>query len=250
MGPVTLGNTGLRVSRLAFGTAYMGPQSDHLSPAEGAALLLHASQCGVTFWDTADDYGTHAHIATALHEIPRAKVVIASKTTDRIEGPERILRELSTDYVDILLVHEVNLSWADAARETLITWQGEKARGRARALGFATHSAQVAGLVADWPEVEVLMLPLNAKGVCTPGSPIEDGGIAEMLVAAERAWAVGKGIVAMKVMGCGTLAGDPVAAMDFAAHLPYVHSLCIGMRSARQVEENMALLERLSCTND
>jgi aryl-alcohol dehydrogenase-like predicted oxidoreductase len=228
----------------------MGPQSDHLSPAEGAALLLYASRCGVTFWDTADDYGTHAHIAAALHEFPRAQMVIASKTTDRAEGPERILRELGTDYVDILLVHEVSLSWADAAKETLITWQREKARGSARALGFATHSAQVARLAADWPEVEVLMLPLNAKGVCIPGSPIEDGGIAEMLVAAERAWVMGKGVVAMKVMGCGTLAGDPAAAIAFAAHLPYVHSLCIGMRSARQVEENVALLGRLSSATD
>ncbi|MBI4758300.1 MAG: aldo/keto reductase [Chloroflexi bacterium] len=161
---VLLGNTGLMVSRLAFGTAYMGPQSDRLSPEEGAALLLQALDLGISFWDTSDDYGSHPHVAHALRQIPREQVVIASKTYEPAGAADRILAELGTDYLDILLVHCVGLSWVDAARECLRLWQQDKAQGRVRALGFSTHSAGVARLAAEWPEVEMLLVPIMADG--------------------------------------------------------------------------------------
>jgi len=239
---VPLGNTGLMVSRLAFGTAYMGPQSDRLSPEEGAAMLLQALDMGISFWDTSDDYGSHPHVARALRHVPRKQVVIASKTYEPAGAAERILAELDTDYLDILLVHCVGLSWADAARECLRLWQRDKAQGRVRALGFSTHSAGVARLAAEWPEVEVLLVPINATGVCTSDSRIEDGGVEEMLAAAQRAWQVGKGVVAMKVMGCGTLAADPEAAFSFVSRLRYIHSLCMGMRNVKDVQDNIWLL--------
>jgi len=52
MQDVQLGNTGLKVSRLAFGTVYLGPLSDRFSPEDGAALLLQALDRGIAFWDT------------------------------------------------------------------------------------------------------------------------------------------------------------------------------------------------------
>ena len=242
---VLLGNTGLKVSRLAFGTAYMGPLSDRLSPEDGAALLLQALDRGIAFWDTSDDYGSHPHVAHALRQVPREQVVIASKTCEPEGAVERILAELGTGYLDILFVHCVGLSWADAARDCLRLWQQDKAQDRVRALGFSTHSARVAWLAAEWPEVEVLLVPVNATGICTPESGIEDGGVEEMLEAAQRAWEVGKGVVAMKVLGCGALAVDAKAAISFAARLPYVHSLCIGMRHLREIEDNVRLLSHV-----
>lgn len=237
-----LGITCIGVSRLSFGTVFMGPQSDELSPEEGAALLLHAFKQGVFFWDTSDDYGTHAHVAHALRRIPREQVVICTKT----ETPERpideILQELETDYLDILLVHGFDSSEADGLRETLKSWQRLKTSGKARALGLSTHSAKVIDLVSEWPEVEVLMLPINSTGYCLPDLTIE-GGVEQMMAAAEKAYKLGKGIVAMKVMGCGTLAHDPEEAISFVSRLPYVHSLCIGMRSVAEIDQNVRLIE-------
>jgi predicted aldo/keto reductase-like oxidoreductase len=46
----------------------------------------------------------------------------------------------------------------------------------------------------------------------------------------------------MKVLGCGALSVDAKAAISFAARLPYVHSLCIGMRNLREIEDNIRLL--------
>jgi len=235
-------STGLRVSRLSFGTVFMGPQSDEMLPEEGAALLAHAFEQGVFFWDTSDDYGTHAHVAHALRQVPREQVVICSKTETPDKPIESILEELETDYLDILLLHGFDSSEVSEAREILRSWQQHKASGRVRALGLSTHSARVADLVSDWPEVEVLMLPVNSTGYCLPDLSIE-GGVEQMMAAAEKAFELGKGIVAMKVMGCGTLAHDPEAAISFVTKLTYVHSLCIGMRNVAEIDQNVRLIQ-------
>jgi len=232
----------MRVSRLSFGTVFMGPQSDKMSPEEGAALLVHAFKQGVFFWDTSDDYGTHPHVAHALRQAPRDQVVICSKTETPDKPIESILQELETDYLDILLLHGFDSSKVSEARETLKSWQQHKASGKVRALGLSTHSATVADLVGQWPKVEVLMLPINSTGYCLPDLSIE-GGVEQMMAAAEKAFKLGKGIVAMKVMGCGTLAHDPEAAISFVTKLPYVHSLCIGMRTRAEIDQNVRLIE-------
>jgi aryl-alcohol dehydrogenase-like predicted oxidoreductase len=239
---VMLGSTGVKVSRLAFGTVFMGERGDCLPAEKGAALLLHALERGVAFWDTSDDYDSHRHVACALRQVERAQVVIASKSCESAGAIERILAELETDYLDILLMHDVSHREIEAAGEGLRLWQPGKARGRVRALGLSTHSVEVARQAAGWPETDVLMLPLNATGVCLPDTHIEDGSVAEMLAAARLAWESGKGVVAMKVLGCGTLASDPAAAIAFADRLPYVHSLCIGMRSVREIDEDARLV--------
>ncbi|MBR0026137.1 MAG: aldo/keto reductase, partial [Clostridia bacterium] len=61
-----LGNTGMLVSRLCFGTLTMGPLQRDLSAKEGAALLELAFSCGVNFLDTAEIYGTYPHVKEAL----------------------------------------------------------------------------------------------------------------------------------------------------------------------------------------
>lgn len=213
-----------------------------MSPTEGADLLLYAFEQDVYFWDTSDDYGTHEHVANALGRISRDQVVICSKTENRDKPIESILKELKTGYLDILLVHGYDSSETDAAKEVLRSWQQHKDSGKVRALGLSTHSATVAHLVGEWPEVEMLMLPINPTGYCLPDLNVE-GGIDQMMAAAERAFKLGKGIVAMKVMGCGTLAGDPETAISFAARLPYVHSLCIGMRGRAEIDQNVKILK-------
>jgi aryl-alcohol dehydrogenase-like predicted oxidoreductase len=237
-----LGTTGIRVSRLSFGTAFMGPLSDCLSPQEGATLLLQALDQGVSTWDTSEDYGTHPHVACALRRIRREQVIVASKLREPGTTVGQVLDDLSTPYLDILFVHEVGVAGTNVAREMARSWQGEKRRGRVRAVGVSTHSVQVTRLAAEWPEVDVLMVPINATGVCTSDSSIEDGDVAQMLDATRLAWTAGKGIVTMKVMGCGSLADRPREAISFAARLPYVHSLCIGMRSWAEVQQNVELL--------
>ena len=66
----TLGNTGIRVSKLCFGTLTMGPFQRDLSVPEGAALLERAFMHGVNFLDTAEIYETYPHVREAVRLKP------------------------------------------------------------------------------------------------------------------------------------------------------------------------------------
>ncbi len=82
---VTLGNTGIKISRLAIGTGSNGwggssNQTRKLGIKGLSGLLNHAYDRGVYFWDSADQYGSHPHLKEALKTIPREKVVILTKT--------------------------------------------------------------------------------------------------------------------------------------------------------------------------
>jgi aryl-alcohol dehydrogenase-like predicted oxidoreductase len=243
MNPVPFGRTGLIVSRLSFGSVYFGPMGEAQTPEAAADVLQAALELGVNTWDTSDDYGTHPHIAAALKRVPRERVVVSSKITGFQNTLDHVLEELGTDYLDILLAHCVFLKEAEAWHERIASWQQEKARGRARLIGLSTHSAEVATLAAGWLEVDALLLPVNSHGVITLEEKIQDGGGPEMLQAAEMACTHGKGLLAMKVMGGGTLAKDPAASMRYVARLPFFHTLCIGMRNLAQVEQNLRLLQ-------
>lgn len=236
-----LGNTSIEVSRLSFGTVFMGHRGDQLLPLEGADLLIYAFRQGINFWDTSEDYGTHTHIACALQNIPRHKVVISSKLNLPATPVESLLQELGTSYIDILLVHDVSLEEVPAARDVLQSWQKDISKGKIRAIGLSTHSALVAESVYEWAEVQVLMLPINMAGSCLPGRPIE-GGIERLKAIANKARAAGKGIVAMKVLGFGTLAHQAREAIEYVTRLPYVDSLCIGMRNRIEIEQNVEII--------
>ena len=114
---VTLGNTGIKISRLAMGTGSNGwegssDQTRKLGLKGLSDLLNHAYDRGVYFWDSADQYGSHAHLKEALKTIPREKVVILTKTRATTEEEmksdlERFRNELGTDYLDIVLLHAI-----------------------------------------------------------------------------------------------------------------------------------------------
>jgi uncharacterized protein len=242
---VTLGKTGISISRLAFGAAYFGPIGDKITPEEGANLLLAGLEQGINFWDTAEVYGTHPHVACALRQVRREQVVIASKTTEPAGAVARICKELGTDYLDILYSHCIGAREVEKGRAALMHWQEDKAAGRVKALGVTTHSASVARMAVEWPEVDVVMLPINLTGmVLDRTANLDDGAIADMMAAAARAHALGKGVIAMKVLAAGKLLDDPQSAFSFVTGLPYVHSLCVGMRSLQQIADNMELLAK------
>jgi aryl-alcohol dehydrogenase-like predicted oxidoreductase len=93
---VTFGRTGLSASRLSIGTGTNGwaGRSDQTALGlEGLADLLRlAYENGINFWDAADAYGSHPHVALALQGIPREAVVIATKTMSR--SAEAVTRDV------------------------------------------------------------------------------------------------------------------------------------------------------------
>jgi len=111
---VALGQTGIKTSRLACGTGTMGGDHHSNQTALGiqglADLLLQGYDQGLRFFDTADSYGSHAHVAAALKKLPREKITVMSKSWSRDAAGmradiDRFRKELGTDYIDILMMH-------------------------------------------------------------------------------------------------------------------------------------------------
>src|ERR1700761_3148542 len=109
---VTLGKTGIRTSRLAMGTGTIGSGgSSNQTRSGGLTRLLRTGyDRGLTFFDTADSYGSHPEVAEAVSKLPRDKIVLMTKYDIREPKEakaaiDRYRRELKTDFIDILLIH-------------------------------------------------------------------------------------------------------------------------------------------------
>src|SRR5438093_1327852 len=110
---VTLGSTGIKTSRLAMGTGTVGVGHHSHQTALGVKglsdLLLNGYDKGLRFFDSADSYGSHPHVAEALKHVPRDSVTVLTKTwardtTSARADLDRFRRELGTDYIDVCLM--------------------------------------------------------------------------------------------------------------------------------------------------
>jgi len=247
---VNLGNTGLKVSKLGFGTFDFGVPSLNISPEEGGRILLESYRLGVNFWDTSDDYGSHPHVAAALKLVPREEVVISTKTSaKRGEEAEKSLRnslkQLGTDYVDIFLLHFVKSNWIKDCPRVLKELNDMKTTGTVRAIGLSTHSVAVVNAASRF-ELDVIMAICCKADQATilqfhEHVPLEDGSIENMLQALKLAHENGKGVIAMKVLGgpAPPLVKNFQLSIKSVAKMGFVDALCLGMKSLEEVEKNI-----------
>src|SRR6266581_7059723 len=103
---IILGNTGIKTSRLAMGTGTVGSGHHSHQTSLGVKglsdLLLNGYDRGLRFFDSADTYGSHPHVAEALKHVPRDKVTVLTKTWARDAASaradlDRFRKELGTD---------------------------------------------------------------------------------------------------------------------------------------------------------
>jgi len=239
---VTLGKTGLRVSRLCFGSLTIGPLQANLAPREGAKVIRAALEQGVNFIDTAELYGTYPHIRAAL-EGWREHVVIASKCyaysrEGAQQSLELALRELGVDYLDIFMLHE---------QESRLTLQGHwaaleyfweaKAKGIIGAVGISTHTVEAVRAAAEIEGIDVIHPLINISGL-----GIKDGTVTEMLAAIALAHGKGKGIYSMKPFGGGNLLNRKAECLQFVLDQPCIDAVAIGMQNVDEVAANIAMI--------
>ncbi len=247
---VTLGRTGLVVSRFCLGTLTMGPLQAHLSPAEGTRLIRAALDRGVNFLDTAELYRTYPYIRRALRG-REAGVVVATKSY-AVTGPEMrksldlARRALDREVVDIFLLHEqesaLTLRGHRGALEYLLEARG---RGLVRAVGVSTHTVQGVEAAAEMEEIDVIHPLVNLAGLGIKGS-----GLDRMLAAVEGAFRRGKGIYSMKPLGGGHLGSRAEEALAFVRDLPFVHAVAVGVRSVAELELDLAVLAGATVTDE
>jgi hypothetical protein len=146
---VPLGKSKLKVSRVCMGTGVRGGgrQSNHtrMGKEKFTALVQGVYERGVRLFDTADLYGTHPFLIPALKDIPRSQYGIVTKIWFRpggipeAERPEvdvvvnRFLKELGTDYLDLVLLHCVESGkWPEELNTQMNTLAKLKEKGAIR----------------------------------------------------------------------------------------------------------------------
>ena len=109
---VTLGKSGVKVTRLAFGTGTMSGQVQRDLGQDGFnRLVRHAYDRGIRFFETSETYGEmHKMLGVALKGIPRDSYRLMSKVTTRQgvnpqEKIDELLKLANTDYFDVMLMH-------------------------------------------------------------------------------------------------------------------------------------------------
>lgn len=244
---VPYGGTGLSVSRLCWGTGLMAALRHNLAPAEAARILLRGFELGVNFWDTADGYKTHSHVGFALRSLDRESVVINTKTPAKTEEQaaadvDRYLKEIGTDYLDIVLLHGIETVDEFERREgALAALHEAKAAGRVRAVGMSTHLATgpIMDVCATRPEIEVVLTTVNKDGLM-----LRQGTLTDHLPLVERVFDAGKAICLMKTLAQGGLTRTPDQvrqAIRYNLRLPFAHSVCVGVNSIEEVEFAVAV---------
>lgn len=252
------GSTGLTVSRLCIGCGHF--KKAYPDVEEGGRFLLRVLERGVIFWDTAESYGSHAHVAAALRQLDRSRVVLQTKTgeatrervTERIDA---ILQELGTDYLDVLLLHGVNSPRDLERREGgLQAMLAAKAAGKVRVVGCSTHiyTGPVMDAVTARPELEVILTTVNMRGQMLEGSIVDPAPDAPRepvqprleshVGQVRRAYEAGKGISIMKVVaGGGTPADEREAWIRWAFDFPYAHAINLGITYPPELELDVRL---------
>lgn len=243
MRKVSLGNTGLRIAPLVYGTLPLGPLQTGMPAADGASLIRHALECGVNMVDTAEMYGTYTHIRQALEGFS-GDVVIATKThaataDDARSHVLRALRELGRDRLDIVHIHAPRLAdpFTDRAEvlEELLRMRDD---GRIAHVGVSSHYVAAFHRAAAHPEIQVVHPLINRAGM-----GILDGTAADMAEAIAACSRAGKGVYAMKALAGGNLISEARQSIRFVLGLPGVDALALGMLSRQEIEANLELCD-------
>jgi len=256
---VPLGRTPLKVSRFCLGTGMRGGQraSNHTRMGKQAfeALIRESFDRGTRLFDLADLYGTHPYVIPALKGIARDRYQIVSKVwfmPGSLPEPERpdadvviarFLKELRTDYIDLVLLHCVtSAKWPEELRRQMDGLSQLKEKGYVRALGVSCHSVAALQAAAREPWVESVHARINPYGMSMDGPPEK---VAPVLKEIHDA---GKGVVGMKIMGEGRLRNDDErrdASVRYALTLGCVDVLNVGCENLAEVDDLAARVRRV-----
>ncbi len=251
---IEIGPTKVKVSRMGVGTGTYGAghesnQTRALGTKGVADMLCAAYDRGIIFWDVADAYGTHDAVKLALKTVPREKVTILTKTdawtADKTkEDIDRFLKELGTDYIDILLLHtRESPTWDQDDKGSMDVMAAAKDKKVLRAVGISCHSVEAIQVSSKHPWLDISMVRLNPAG-----ERMDHGGPEVVLPIVKQAKANGKGTIGIKVLGEGYLTDgeDHNNALRYALTKDALCCFSIGCESLKQVEDNIARIEKLA----
>lgn len=224
-----LGRTDMMVTRTSFGALPL----QRADMDEAVRILRRAYDAGITFYDTARMYtDSEEKLGRALSDV-RGDIVLATKSgaTTRAgltEQLERSLRDLRTDYVDLLQLHNPGaLPDPDDPDSSYAGMLIAKKKGMIRHIGFTNHRRDLAVAALESGLYETIQYPLSYI------SSDED------LALIDRCREADVGLIAMKALSGGLITNVRAA---FAFFRQYENVVPIwGIQRMSELEEFIAL---------
>jgi len=260
---VTLGKTGIKLSRLGMGT---GSNSGAVQTALGKEgfnkLVRYAYDQGITYFDCAESYKTFNWLGDAIKGLPREKLFIQSKLRSK---PGEVLAAIdnhrkvyNTDYVDSMLIHcMIKDHWTDDWKWAMDAYDEAREKKWIRAKGVSCHSlpALRSAVATDWTEVHLVRINPQGKRmdsmeeeVWNNNDPTHD--VEPVVTELKNMRAKGRGVIGMKIIGNGQFvnAEDREKSIRFAMSRPELDAVVIGFKNTSEIDEaikrmNSALAE-------
>ena len=249
----------MKVSRFCLGTGMRGGNREfnHTRMGKGKfeALIRESHERGTQMFDLADLYGTHPYVIPALKGIKRDKFQIVTKIWWRDGGipekerpdadvsVERFLREIKTDYIDLVLLHcVVSPKWPEELRKQMDIMAKLKEQGKIRAHGVSVHSLEALEACITEPWVDSVHTRINPYGMSM------DGPADKVAPVLKKIHDSGKGVVGMKIVGEGRLRNDPEKrdeSLRYVLGLGCVDVLNVGCESIAEVDDMVERVKKV-----
>ena len=248
---VVLGKSGVKVTRLAFGTGTdNGVVQKRLGQQEFNRLIGYAYDHGIRFFETAEAYVTPAMLGVALKPYPRDSYVLMTKvTTDEGVDPaqrfDEMRKTMGMDYFDIMLLHWQHTSdWMSTTKQ----WQDGVERAQQKkvivARGASVHGLPALRQMPGNPWVQVALMRINHAGDRMDGPTFQDGtnpsNVPEVVDHFHQVRKDGTGVIGMKLIGGGNFTNsheDRQKAMRFAFREAGAQSVTVGFKSTGEIDE-------------
>jgi predicted aldo/keto reductase-like oxidoreductase len=254
---VTLGKTGMKLSRLGMGCGSQSGQIQHDLGQQGFNdLVKYAYDQGITYFDCAQTYKTFEWMGAAIKPFPREKIFLQSKVPGK---PEDIIAAIDhhrkiydTDYIDSLLVHcMIQHDWTDHYNRVMDGFNTAKDKGWIRAKGVSCHSLPALELATATPWTEVHLVRVNPQGHHIDGAEesvwndnLHDvNPVVEQL---KKMRADGRGVIGMKIIGNGEFVTeeDREKSVRFAMSRPEIDAVVIGFKNRAEINEAIWRINR------
>lgn len=256
---VPLGQSGVKVTRLAFGTGTFGGRVQRELGQEGFnKLVRYAYERGIRFFETADNYKEMpTMLGIALKGLPRDsyRVMTKYRLKDQ-ENPQatidRLRTELQTEQLDVLLLHCVRTAdWSENFKKLRDEFDEAKHKKVILAHGASCHGLLPLRAFPDNKWLDVALMRVNHNGTrmdsLQGGESAEiKGDVPEVISHVAKVHKQGTGVIGMKIMGEGAFK-DPEtrdASVKFVMQLGTVDAVTIGFKSPAEIDEAIERMGR------
>ena len=248
---VTLGKTGIKLSRLGIGTGSKNGDVQRALGHDGFnRLIRYAYDQGITYIDTADAYRTHPYVAEAIKDLPREKLFIQSKIIGvgtretPLDTLDRFRKELGVEYIDSVLVHcTMTPDWNEERKLVVEGLQEAKEKQIIRAHGVSCHTlpALRRAVELDWVDVHLVRINpqgavMDTEGRFSRDDPVNVPPVMEQLKIMRQK---NRGVIGMKLVGDGAFVNpeDREKAVRFVMQSDVTDAVVIGLKSAAEIDE-------------